>query len=126
MRLQRTLLIFSTAIGALITYVLSLNLGLGPIISASIVGLAGAFLGDLIRKGDYKTRLPLYIYCGAFVGMSSVLIMPNLFYILISGMIAGLAFSYLENKFIGFGGKLGFSAFIGVGIVFLLSKLIRW
>ncbi len=76
-----------------------------PVFSASIIGLiAGIFFHSL--------SIPLYI--GAFVGMSSELIMPNIFFLVEASLISSFLWAILMKKIPSWGGKAGFTAFLGV------------
>ncbi len=94
----------SLVVGALVTFVLSHNLGLGIVVAACMVGL---FANLLFR--DYETP----IYCGAFVGMSSTGLFFSYFELLIAAVIAGVVYVIAGSVFKGYGGKLGTVAFIG-------------
>ncbi len=96
--------------GAILTFVFGYYLAMGPVISASIVGLGAALFDGFSRK---SSTFSAEIYCGAFVGMSApdVLDFPL---IAGAGIIAGLLLSWSGNALSGYGGKLGSIAFGGV------------
>ncbi len=102
---RKNLLNFASVFfGALITYALSLNVGLGAVVAAGLVGVIAAL------------ALPEYgapIYCGAFVGMASQKLLANHGELAIAGAVAGLTYVLAEGVFDGFGGKLGTIAFTG-------------
>ena len=91
-------------IGALVTFFMSNELGLGPVIASSVVGLTGAMASK-------KYQIP--IYCGSFVGMSSILMYGDYQSLLFSAIISGVLFLIAGSVFSGFGGKLGVIAFSG-------------
>ncbi len=91
-------------IGALLTYTLAHDFGLGAVVAACLVGV---FANLLFREYEVP------VYCGAFVGMSSTGLFFSHFELLIAAIIAGLVFIIVGNVFKGFGGKLGTVAFIG-------------
>lgn len=109
-------------IGALICYLLNVNGGLGSILSMGIVGTIASFLPLLNKKSNYLKQIPASIYCGAFVGMSSVETSPSIGFVLAAGTLAGLYFMISKNLFLGVGGKLGTMAFAGV----ITATLIYW
>jgi len=74
---------FSVIGGALLTYSLSHDMGLGIIVAACLIGI----LANLLLP-----KYEIAIYCGAFVGMSSIELLNNHFEILLAGVIAGLVF----------------------------------
>ena len=104
----------SLFIGALLTYFLSVNLGLGPVVAASLIGITGALTAA-------KFAAP--IYCGSFVGMVSHDLAQGYTFLALAAMIAGLTYIVSSCAFNGFGGKLGTIAFTGcVSAAVLLGK----
>ncbi len=103
---------FAVFAGTLITYFLSVNIGLGPVVAAGLVGV----LATLVTP---KFDVPLY--CGAFAGMASNVLLPTFFHISLAGIIAGLVFVLTKPVFNGFGGKLGTIAFTGCVLAALLT-----
>ncbi|HSV32060.1 MAG TPA: hypothetical protein VLH40_08590 [Atribacteraceae bacterium] len=101
----------SVILGTLVTYALSVNLGLGPVIAAGLVGILAAVF------------FPAYgvpIYCGAFVGMSSSAYFTDHPQVAMAGVLAGLIYVVSTGVLNGFGGKLGTIAYGGslvIGIV---------
>ncbi|MBM7541066.1 hypothetical protein [Amphibacillus cookii] len=91
-------------IGSIITYTLSIDFDLGPILAAALVGMFSALF-----LPNYQNAL----YCGAFVGMSCSTFLPNLFCILLAGLLTGITYILSKALFNGFGGKLGAIALIG-------------
>ncbi|SHJ87578.1 hypothetical protein SAMN02745751_03608 [Dethiosulfatibacter aminovorans DSM 17477] len=90
--------------GAIITFFMSNELNLGPVVASSVVGLVGAMASK-------KYEIP--IYCGSFVGMSSVVMYGDYQSLLFSAIISGIIFLIAGSVFSGFGGKLGVIAFGG-------------
>ncbi len=90
--------------GGIFSFSLSHDIGLGPVVAASLVGIIG-FL--VIPDQDVP------IYCGAFVGMTS----NNLLYthteVAIASAVAGGIYILTRSVFSGFGGKLGTIALVG-------------
>ncbi|MBL7558942.1 hypothetical protein JAO71_03915 [Olleya sp. YSTF-M6] len=109
-------------IGAILCYILNIVFGLGSVLAAGIVGFLASFLPALNSQSNYLKQLPTVIYCGAFVGMSSVQITPSMGFVIAAGVITGLLYMPSKNLFLGIGGKLGALAFAGVIIV----SLIHW
>lgn len=114
-------ILFSVVGGALVSYSLSVHLGLGSVIASGLVAL---FAGILIPS------IGPAVTCGAFAGMASSRLLgyPG---ILLAGSIAGLAFALSSDLFNGFGGKLGTIAATGTclaaaitGKSFLESKFL--
>ena len=111
-----------TSIGAITTYFLSVNLKLGPILGASIVGVIASAISYFFRSKEVFKQLPIAFYCGAFVGMSAEFILNNIVIVGLSGFLAGLIFIGTKNILIGIGGRLGTIAFLSVCIVYVLIK----
>lgn len=114
--------IIACLIGAVLTYFLSVNLNLGVVISASFVGLVAVYTCKLSK---IVKDLSPPIYCGAFVGMVSPLILPNILFVAIAGIIAGIIYYLSHYTYTGIGGKLGTIAFVGVTISVFILKLIE-
>jgi hypothetical protein len=93
----------SVVVGSLVSYWLSVNMGLGSIVAAALVGVVGG------------TLLPAYgapLYCGAFVGMASPKVLDDT-QLLIAGVIAGIIYVLAQDVLNGFGGKFGTIACAG-------------
>ena len=112
--------IFYIAIGGVFTYFLNVDLQLGAVIAAGIVGTLAALLPYLQPNSKTVKRIPATVYCGAFIGMSQQSVASNYSFVLFACLITGLLFIGAKNLFNGFGGKLGTLAFGGVAITSLL------
>jgi hypothetical protein len=95
-------------IGALITFNL-VKFQMSAVLASSLVGI----FGSLILK-----RYEIEIFTGSFVGMSSVVLFSDIG-ILVASIIAAVIYLSGKNVFVGIGGKLGSSAFIGTSLVAL-------
>ncbi len=91
-------------VGNALTFVLSVESGLGPVVASSVVGLLAAML---VRK--HATA----VFCGSFVGMSSPDVYGYAGVVLFAGICAGVVFVAAKRVMNGFGGKLGTVAFTG-------------
>jgi hypothetical protein len=91
-------------VGALITYILAHDLGLGAVVAASVVGL----IAGLILPEDGAA-----IYCGAFVGMTSNNLLFDHGELALAGVISGVLFFITRPVFAGVGGRLGTIALVG-------------
>jgi hypothetical protein len=90
--------------GALLTYTLAVHVGLGAVVSASLVAL----LASLIAPGH---GVP--VFCGCFVGMTSSRFLANHAELGLAAAVAGVVFALTRGVFQGFGGKRGAIAFTG-------------
>lgn len=109
--------------GAIITYVLAVDIGLGEVIAASLTGTAFSFVPDIF-KSKHSNSIPVAVYCGAFVGMSSTEVAHSLLFVAVSGLIAGFLLMLAKNLFFGLGGKLGMLAFASVVITYIIFHLV--
>ncbi|MDO6438936.1 hypothetical protein Q4534_16055 [Cyclobacterium sp. 1_MG-2023] len=112
-------------VGAVICYLLNITAGLGSVLSAGITGTLASFLPLFNKKSEYLSKVPTAIYCGAFIGMSSLKITPSIGYVMAAGMIGSGTMLLSKNLFLGIGGKLGTVAFVGVVIVYLIYWVIK-
>jgi hypothetical protein len=110
--------------GALAAFALAHELGLGSVIAASLVGLI-AYI--------FLPKLNAAAYCGAFVGMTSNMLLFNWLEVGLAGLIAAILFVLTIDVFSGFGGKLGTIAFTGTVLActclrreFILSPIADW
>lgn len=111
-------------LGGILAFFLTHDLGLGAVVAASLVGI----LAYLVIP---KYGVPAY--CGAFVGMTSNLLLFNYPEVALAGFIAGIVFILTRDVFNGFGGKLGTIALIGTAVTgmslgrpFLLTPIADW
>jgi hypothetical protein len=94
--------------GMLLTFAGVVELGISPIVAASLVGIIAA---------GVVPRVAVPVYCGAFVGMTSPELVGSYWYATLAAMLAGLLFTVSHSVFHGLGGKLGTTAFVGVSLV---------
>ncbi len=93
--------------GVLTTYSINHFLSVNIILAASSVGL----LGHLFIK-----KYQVAVYCGAFAGMVSLTLF-NFLEVGILAVVCAFVYSITKNVFKGFGGKLGFVAFMSSFII---------
>ncbi len=102
----------AVAAGAVGTYVLSVDAGLGPVLASALVGLT---VGLAVPRVDGP------VYCGSFVGMVSPTVVSSLEVVALAGLIAGLAFVATAESFGGVGGKYGTIALCGCLVAVALT-----
>ena len=115
--IQYGLMMLIGAFGALLTFFLQKQ-GLSSVLSSCLVGLLGVLV-------SYLTKYDAFMYvcfAGSFVGMTAISI-GTYPIILASGAVCGLIFHTSKNLFVGYGGKMGTSAFISVAICFLIISI---
>ncbi len=112
----------------IINFLLILNAGLAtlsltslfswsPVISSACIGLFGALIFKIFNHNKYS----VYFYCGSFIGMSSLSVLDNFWYVFFASFISCLVSIVFKEKFHGYGGKLGMMAFLGVFTVYFLK-----
>ena len=106
--LVQILQVFSVFAGGIITFGMSHDLGLGPVISASVIALIAYML---------VPKYSVAAYCGSFVGMTSNLLLYNYREVALVSLIAGIVFYLTSDVFNGFGGKLGTIALFSTAII---------
>ncbi|CDF79464.1 conserved hypothetical membrane protein [Formosa agariphila KMM 3901] len=119
---EELLVVIWVPIGAIVCYALNMYANLGGVLSTAITGTAASFIPLLNKKSEYLKKLPPAIYCGSFVGMSSVEIAPSINFVIVAGILAGGFLLLSKNIFMGIGGKLGMVAFGGV----LMVSFVYW
>ncbi|MEB3167017.1 MAG: hypothetical protein VKO65_10160 [Cyanobacteriota bacterium] len=102
------------ATGALAVLALSRGATASVVLAASLVGCAGALLERRSRGQGPLRDAAAPLYCGAFAGMTSELVLHHPAWVLLAGALAGLLLALLGNSWRGIGGKLGSTAFLGV------------
>lgn len=107
--------VLAVMVGAILTFYLAKN-GMSAVLASSLVGIVGSLL--------FK-RYEIEIFTGSFVGMSSVIFFTDSG-IVFASLIASVAYLMGKNVFVGIGGKLGSSAFIGTLSVALLVGVNVW
>jgi len=101
----------ATFVGAILTYYLSINLGIGAVLASSIVGMVAV----IFAKG-----YAVPAFCGSFVGMSSPeLLGPVAF--MFSSIAVSVIFVFVKDVFNGYGGKLGTTALSAALIISFVS-----
>ncbi|NVK66332.1 MAG: hypothetical protein HWE22_17195 [Flavobacteriales bacterium] len=115
---------FLVAAATGLTYYISVDLRLGPVIASAAIGLAASYLPNLVelfrKRSNIVNTLPAAIYCGTFAGMSSSFVAPDYFVVSYIGLATGAIYMLTRQALNGVGGKLGTIAFGGVFIVSLI------
>ena len=93
-------------VGALLTYAIGINTN--SVFAAALIGIIFSIIFP-------KYATPTYV--GAFIGMSSVEILPSLLFLTGASIISGFIWLAFSKKLPKFGGKAGFIAFLGVLII---------
>jgi hypothetical protein len=111
----------SVAGGAVVTFVLSIDIGLGGVTASALVALIAAYVIP-----DYAVP----VYCGSFVGMASTQLLYGHGELALAGAVAAVIYVLTACTFPGIGGKLGTIAFagsvitaLGLGRPFLVTAM---
>ncbi|VTT87200.1 hypothetical protein DM2_3238 [Halorubrum sp. DM2] len=94
----------AVAVGAPLTFLLSVRVGVGPVVASALVGLCASLLTETYAAPAY---------CGSFVGMATPAAGADPGSVVAAGLVAGGVFVLAKRAFNGFGGKLGTTAFVG-------------
>jgi hypothetical protein len=112
-------------LAALAVLGLTRGLAMPVVLSAAAVGSIGG-LAEVAARGR-MVGLGAAVYCGAFAGMTSELVLVHPAGVLLAGAVAGLLLELLQGSWAGIGGKLGSTAFLGVlsvcGVALALGRL---
>lgn len=116
--------VVAVAGAAVVTYVVSVHAGLGPVVASGLVGLVA---------GVAFSGVDAAAYCGSFVGMVSPSVFPSVEAVLVAGVVAGVALVAARESFVGFGGKLGTLALFGcastglvLGVEYATASAVSW
>lgn len=97
-------------VAAVVTYWLSVDLGRGPVMGSSVVGLAGGLVLPAMAP-QVGSLLAVVVICASFTGMTSQQRIPHHLWMTLAGMVTGIVFIYSLPVLGGAGGKLGTIAF---------------
>ncbi|MCK4551633.1 MAG: hypothetical protein KAU02_01855 [Tenericutes bacterium] len=114
-------LIGTTISGVLVAYCVQHYLKQTPVFASALPSLIFAIIFIYIfpEHIDYV----VVFFSASFIGMSSRERLPNLFYVIISGLVLGIIYYIFIHYFNGLGGKLGLVALISVIITSGLSDI---
>jgi len=107
---QSALEVLAVLVGGAAAYTLAHDVGLGPVVAASVVGIVAHLVAP---------RFSTAAYTGAFVGMSSDLLLLTHTEVLLASLVSGIVFYLTKPVFPGVGGKLGTIALIGTALISL-------
>jgi hypothetical protein len=99
---------------------LSRGLTLSVVAATALVGCVGGLL-EAMGSQRWAGVGPA-VYCGAFTGMTSELVLRQPLWVLLAAALAGVLLELLRHGWSGIGGKLGSTAFVAVvGVVGLAT-----
>lgn len=101
------------ALAALGVLALTRGASASVVLATALVGAAGGALEAAGRSRHRWQGVAAPVYCGAFAGMTSELVLGHPAWVVLAGGLAGLVLSVLSDSWSGIGGKLGTIAFLG-------------
>jgi hypothetical protein len=105
------MLVAYCAAAALITFVLSIWFGQGPVMASGMVGLAGGLLLPAIHGPEVGSLLAIGVFSASFAGMSGTSRFEKAKLMIPAGILCALIIMYTAPYMGGAGGKLGTTAF---------------
>jgi len=96
---------------------------LSPVLSATLVGVVGALAVRRVRGAQDYHGAP--IYAGAFVGITSPLVLPHVAWLLVASVGAGALWSISREAWVGIGGKMGSMSLLAVVATSSLAHLVH-
>lgn len=111
-------------VGAVSTYYLNISLELGAVLAAAIVGVLASFIPSIKKQSQYLAQVPVALYCGAFVGMSSDMVATSFGFVFTAGIVTAIFLIISKSLLTGVGGKLGTMAFGGVALTSFIYFLL--
>lgn len=109
--------------GSFLCYFLQYQFKFSPVIAASLIGLLGTFLPK--PKTFLAPHFEALLLTGAFIGMGSFFALHSFVFLLLASFLAASIYLIFETHFHGFGGRMGFIAFISSFLSIMLEFLIR-
>ncbi len=116
-------LISTTVVGVFSTFYLQHRFNISSVFSSAIMTLIVAVF--LVFIFPVHKDYVIVFFSASFIGMSSKDKLPNIYFVLISGIVLGLIYYIFVEFFNGLGGKLGLLAFISVITTTGISKLLN-
>ncbi len=116
---QIFILIIGGIVGAITTFLLQ-KYGMSTVVASCLVGLIGSLFGHYLKS----SHLPLVIFAGSFVGMTSTSI-GTIPLVILGGAFAGLIYNFSLNIFVWVGGRLGIIAFISTITSFYIILIVK-
>ncbi|NLM06645.1 MAG: hypothetical protein GX219_06980 [Tissierellia bacterium] len=110
-------ILFSAIVGVVISWYLNHKVGYGPILSSALVG----FVASISLPSDVSGIM----YTSSFAGMSSLELIPNMHYAILTGIIVGFVIILSDRIFVGIGGKGGTTVSLSTIISNTLQSFFR-
>lgn len=91
-----------------------------PILAAALIGVGGGLGVRWFRGARDYHGAPIYV--GAFVGITSPLVLRDDRWVLAAGLLAGVVWSLSRDAWVGVGGKMGTMALLATSGVALVAR----
>jgi hypothetical protein len=117
------LLILTTTLGVLITYYIKHFFKVSAVFASAMPSFIFALVFVYLIQNH--TDYIVVFFSASFIGMSSEKRLPNVYFVLLSGIILGFIYDIFIQFFNGLGGKLGLMALISVIITSGFSMIVE-
>ena len=118
-------ILFYSAIAALVTFLLNVRWGHGPVIASALVGLLGGLLLPAAHGPELGQTLAVMVFCSSFAGMSAARRFESVWSMVLIGILCAAAFMLTSPYLGGAGGKLGTIAFGSTIAVHTIDRVAR-
>lgn len=117
------LILLTTILGVCITYYFKYFLKVSSVLASALPSL----LFGLLFSYAFSSHIDYVVvfFSASFIGMSSKERLPNIWYVLLSGVVLGIIYDIFIEFFNGLGGKLGLMAMLSVIITSGLSTVVN-
>ncbi len=116
-------LILATVLGVTVTFYSQHILKISAVMSSAAFSFIIATILFFILPSHIEYSVILF--SASFIGMSSKDKLPNIFYVILSGLILGVIYYVFVHYFNGLGGKLGLMALISVMVTTGISEILK-
>ncbi|UOF01537.1 hypothetical protein [Bdellovibrio reynosensis] len=106
--------------GCLTCFYFQSQWGFNPVTAAALTGLIGSFIPD--TKKIESAHIHATVYIGAFIAMGSKVVMAGFPQILFVSILGTTIYFFISPYIKGFGGRMGFVAFISSILGFALRN----
>ncbi|TVR68396.1 MAG: hypothetical protein EA427_10830 [Spirochaetaceae bacterium] len=123
------LLVMYCIFGAVLTFVISVWFGQGPVLASAIVALAAGVLLPSLHGVESGALLAIGVTSATYAGMSGTNRFEKAYWMVLAGLLCALIIMYTSPFMGGAGGKLGTTAFgavIGIrGLIVIGARVQR-
>ncbi|MBN2540606.1 MAG: hypothetical protein JXB08_03670 [Bacilli bacterium] len=117
------LLLLTSVVGVALTFYFQHYFHVSAVFASAIFSFIFALL--ISQLAPYYSSYTVVFYAASFIGMSSQKHLPNVFFVVLAGLILGFFYFLFFEFFHGLGGKLGLMAMMSVIITSGLSSFFK-